>query len=815
MKKLLSLFLAMVLALSLAIPAFGYEDLTPPLWQQWGYDSLEDYLSCACGDEDDYAQAVEEERAFLTWAETYKAAHAAEAAAFDPEAFFTEQYSAYWTKEEYMQAFELETEEEFQADLMRDWLYNIYYTEKTAVERQAFLDAYEAAHPGELAQFDADAWFERHTSNWWYGDKDQYLQMNGMDEEAFRLAMLDEYISYLQVRQATKDSVAELAPGFEAQIAAFDAEAWFQSQYAYPVGYYSSKEEYMQNTGLDTDEDFRDDMLVGYLQSLVAAKERQGRVAAYQAEHPTEVAAFDPVSYLTTHYYEYKDPKQSFMNDKGLSSDEDFFNYLFCSYLDTQQDKQDRQTWLDEFEASHPGTIAKFDADAWFAQGYYYLTKEEYMREFNLATEDDFKAAMLENYISELQWKEEEKAQYDANKLEMGGVPGELGVMLNGTYLTFPEGRAPYSNARAIYADAETLATAFGIEVPAPIDGYVPIRSVAEKAGCTVLWDENYQTVVVLDQKDLAAQLDENFTVLNGLLDKWKIDILKNYLSSGTIKVKATLLDSLDGDKTGTMTMDYSILQSALGLQMSGKYDLTGLNTLMASDEYPVDAESQTAMKGDYEVRADSENGLMYIKAAFLDQLYQSFGESYVPGAWHKTSMGATAALSPSMLTVGGYLCNQTILTSYYTDPVYLYGTALSTGQEAAKIIGDDRFEKSGSNYTLTLDRDGLAELMGYGEDYGYGYYDLPEKFDLTLTVGSSGTLTGKLIFQPYSYSSYYSPATRITADFTLSLPSQKLTMEIHGKNSYKVVVTMSGTTNTTTKTPAIAPPDGATVVEE
>ena len=815
MKKLLSLFLAMVLAFSLAIPAFGYEDLDPPLWQQWGYDSLEDYLSCSCGDEDDYALAVENERTYLAWAEAYKTAHPDEVAAFDADAWFTEQYGGYWTREEYMQSYGLETEEAFRADLMRDWLHDTYYGEKTEAERKAFLEAYELAHPGELAQFDPDAWFETQNSTWWYGDKEQYMQLNGMDEAAFRQAMLDAYIYYLQARQATRDAVAELTPGFETQIAAFDAEAWFQSQYTYPNGYYSSKEEYMQDYSLVTDEDFRDEMLVGYLQSLVAARVRQDRVAAYQAEHPTEVAAFDPVSYLTTHYYEYKDPKQSFMKDKGLSSDEDFFNYLFCTYLDSMQEQQDRQTWLAEFEAAHPGTIAKFDADAWFAQEYFYWTREEYMQYYDLVTEDDFKAAMLENYISELQWKEEQKNQYDANKLELGGVPGELGVMLNGAYLTFPEGRTPYSNARAIYADAETLATAFGIEVPAPVDGYVPVRSVAEKAGCTVLWDENYETVVVLDEKALAAQLNEDFTVLNGLLDKWKIDILKNYLSSGTIKVKATLLDSLDGDKTGTMTMDYSILQSALGLQMSGKYDFTALSTLLASDAYPIAVEEQAAMKGDYELRADSENGLMYLKAAFLDQLYQSYDESYVPGTWHKSSMGAVEALSPDMLTVGGYLCRQTVLTSYYADPVNLYGMALYAGQEAAKIIGDENFEKSGSNYTLTLDRDGLIELMGYGDDYGYGYYDLPEKFNLTLTVGSSGTLTGNLVFQPYSYSSYYSPATRITADFTLSLPSQRLTMEIHGKNSYKVVVTMSGTTNTTTKSPAVAPPDGAVVVEE
>ena len=45
MKKLLSLVLAAALILSLGVGALAYEDMDPPLWQRWGYNSLEEYLA--------------------------------------------------------------------------------------------------------------------------------------------------------------------------------------------------------------------------------------------------------------------------------------------------------------------------------------------------------------------------------------------------------------------------------------------------------------------------------------------------------------------------------------------------------------------------------------------------------------------------------------------------------------------------------------------------------------------------------------------------------------------------------------------------
>ena len=72
MKKLLSLLLALTLALSLAAPALAWEDMDPPLWQQYGYNSLEEYLQAWDETEEEYAAEVAREIEYNAYAAGYE-----------------------------------------------------------------------------------------------------------------------------------------------------------------------------------------------------------------------------------------------------------------------------------------------------------------------------------------------------------------------------------------------------------------------------------------------------------------------------------------------------------------------------------------------------------------------------------------------------------------------------------------------------------------------------------------------------------------------------------------------------------------------
>lgn len=46
----------------------------------------------------------------------------------------------------------------------------------------------------------------------------------------------------------------------------------------------------------------------------------------------------------------------------------------------------------------------------------------------------------------------------------------------------------------------------------------VPVRFVSEAWGTTVLWDDDHRTVVLADTAGLIAEMDQNFTVFNKIL---------------------------------------------------------------------------------------------------------------------------------------------------------------------------------------------------------------------------------------------------------------------------------------------------------
>ena len=72
--RILAALLALTLCIGLSCPALAdYEDTDPPMWQQWGYDSLEDYLANWNETEEEYYQEaawyVAEERDWPVWRE--------------------------------------------------------------------------------------------------------------------------------------------------------------------------------------------------------------------------------------------------------------------------------------------------------------------------------------------------------------------------------------------------------------------------------------------------------------------------------------------------------------------------------------------------------------------------------------------------------------------------------------------------------------------------------------------------------------------------------------------------------------------------
>lgn len=148
MKKLLCIVLALALLLSLSVSALAYEDLTPPLWERWGFNSLEEYLEFFEETEEEYAQDVADYLA-------ERAKQDALIASFDPATHdFTPplwEYYGYASKVEMMEAWEIDeagyyeaVDDEISMYERRDWTeaqWDADNAEQEAAEIQATKEA--------------------------------------------------------------------------------------------------------------------------------------------------------------------------------------------------------------------------------------------------------------------------------------------------------------------------------------------------------------------------------------------------------------------------------------------------------------------------------------------------------------------------------------------------------------------------------------------------------------------------------------------------------------------------------------------------
>ncbi len=127
--KLISLALSLALTLSLALPALAYEDTNPPQWEEYGFSSLEGMLDVwDISEEEYYDLFVADALAYQQYQEKAEArrrdwiaAHPDEAAAFDPDDYFFQNYSYFESPQEYMEWYEL-TEEEFRREMLDLWV---------------------------------------------------------------------------------------------------------------------------------------------------------------------------------------------------------------------------------------------------------------------------------------------------------------------------------------------------------------------------------------------------------------------------------------------------------------------------------------------------------------------------------------------------------------------------------------------------------------------------------------------------------------------------------------------------------------------
>lgn len=629
------------------------------------------------------------------------------------------------------------------------------------------------------------------------------------------LPTIDEALSVedsVVIRDSGYPMDAETVAWLEAhpeEVAAMEANL---DQQAETWGYGSVAE--MAEAFGQSDAYIRDMLLEEQAGMAVYLEEQRAAQTEYAAAHPGYLDGFDPDAWLRRAYPDYRDPEEAFMADYDLADRAAFEAYMKEDYTNHLIWIEDLRTDIDAALAEDPAALDGFDVDAYFAQEYpYYEDQEAFMPDYGLLDRAEFETYLTWEYLT--YYAAPSAPWTDDSKENLGGVPGELGIMVNGTYLTF-DGDKPYAENGVTYVPAAQLGEALGLTLTGD---YVPLRETAQAAGCEVWWDQDYATAVVIDTAALTETIDGGFTAINGVLAKNTLD-WERWAETEDWTITLTMFDSLNGDQTYPMTLTQESLYGPEGLQTTGKYNLAALMTLleqMGLLEYVGEDEREVVsavLSGDYELRWDTETGAMAFTASCLPDLLSMMGTPYPKDLWFtmdgETTEELSALLSDLMdqeepVTVGAlvwYLYAST--TAPWSDPVLYWSEATELAAGMSIFLGDDALVQEGDAWVLRLGMAEVAALLGYDAAEDIGIQD----FALECAFGDDGTVTGSMLCLTPDES--WSPAMRIAAQWDLDLTSGTVEAEFHLKNQMKLTLTGVSALEETGGKPETGVPEGA-----
>ena len=482
----------------------------------------------------------------------------------------------------------------------------------------------------------------------------------------------------------------------------------------------------------------------------------------------------------------------------------------------------DVAAWL----AAHPEEAAAFDADAWFRENWPGEDKDEYLfYQLWSGDEHDFFVEMRYDWVldqlsaeggdadqPEKTPPEDPQARIDRWVRAMGGAPGRLNLMVNGAYLASSPGMEPYAEDGVTYLPASQLSQLLGVPVAeSRADGYVPLRLNAEAAGWKVLWDQDYDSAVLLDPDALADRIDQSFATLNTLSVP-----ASPQLRTGTLRLS---LPAADG-AAREVPVSYRLTSGAEGWQARVEADLS----FLASTPEEAEALGSAVL----EFRQDYARETLHLNAPALLPLLDADGVD--PSAWLRversgggTTLGRQlAGLWMEYFSEDSFEMGMTNAYQYVPlgreRPVTAWQAMCVWAEDCSRLFGEDALDRGG----VSLDRYDFfnvlwdARLTNSGnlrEDIGPLLHD----FRLQAERDGQGGLDGEFRLlldsaQAQPDNSYWR-SRDLYLDLTsrFSGPDQEnaLTLRYQGLS-----VTWQETCAAAADGPAVAPPAGAQVLD-
>lgn len=459
----------------------------------------------------------------------------------------------------------------------------------------------------------------------------------------------------------------------------------------------------------------------------------------------------------------------------------------------------------------------------------------------------------------------QEKEQREQNIKALGGVAGQVNVLLGDRCIAFTDAVPEVKNGRTMVplraaleamgariefdqatktaivtgekasfthvVGSDIITRADGSTVKMDVRSYVtpsnrtmvPVRFFSQVLGYDVFWDNGYRMAFLLDEETFAEKVDSRLAILNGYLAKnaKSFDASKNYREDVTLSGTVKVIDSIKGDRSYPYSGKASMLLGKDSMSMRMSADLSGLAELLeglAGEKLP-ETYRAALIKPELEVIYGDR---LYNKSPLFDALMtKESGAQTVSGAWYAADAAMSFAdLRASMYgsgesyTVGGLLyasMMQGEANSFFTS----WNSTTQLASAAVEMFGDETFTKSGSGYKWHFGKEELAKLLteagvdaeavpGFIADSGV------EELSIDLTMRSDGGVELK-----YTASTSINEEAALRIDYTLAGNSSRMTAKgtVQVRNVCDVTFDAAVSVRTTSEKPLAAPPAGATII--
>ena len=279
----------------------------------------------------------------------------------------------------------------------------------------------------------------------------------------------------------------------------------------------------------------------------------------------------------------------------------------------------------------------------------------------------------------------------------------------------------------------------------------VPVRFVSEAWGTTVLWDDDHRTVVLADTAGLIAEMDQNFTVFNQILQAQQQTFAgKKLVQTMQATGQLTLYDEAGKATDYAVSADAKTYSDGKAQRMQATLNMESALKALAKSHPEILDQVQvslgTLLRTDLKrIPVDflvDETGGCYLSTPLF---HLFFPQLLAEASWfHVTDLDPTIL---SLAQKGGSIGEILSQSVASVSPFDYYDTLAQSAKAMSALFRDDLAQKGGNTYTWKLNNAVLNGLLGVTDDNGItdGALEDTMVLDGFLTTDTKGNATVQL----------------------------------------------------------------------